>query len=725
MTQKGQKYISEIMSRFFNNRYSVELEGDIQNWIIDDTFPEEKEAAMHNVWENLSTEADISTYVSLRKIQEKLGMQNSRPVRKALFSLSRVAAILIPLFFIIGGYYLFLHKSVSMIELSASYGEITHTILSDGTEVWINSGSTIIYDENFKASERIASLSGEACFDVEKHRSKPFVVKTEHLNVRVLGTQLNIRAFNEEERSIVTLATGAVTIETKSGKSYEINPNQQLIYNNITSEVSIVNVDASNFMGWRSGSLLFDNATFEEIISDVERHYNISIIIDENLDLPDDIYTLRFVNHENIEQALAVLYKLIGGFGYDISDDGATIYIYKSETTPAQQEIPETITNTPPVIDAAPENYFVSIDSKEMSYKEIFELIESQTGYTIGFNQSKFNASRILTGVSYVDADFEEILTDILNETGFTYQIAGKHILIIEASGLQSISGYIFDSDNGWPITNALVNCGNNKNVRTDRNGYFLIEYLKPGDYPISISASGYNLWSQKVSLAEGGEGSILRVQMSETNPIVTTKVPDDTMIVTTPTYPSIVQSSDKTDRSYFVIKSNLLYLLGTYSPNLAFEFSLSNRFTLDMQFGYNPFSLSDGRQYKHMLLQPELRYWPTFAFNKHFFGLHTNYGTYDIAKVGSTYMKSRIYDGNFVGVGISYGYNFKLGRKWALEGTIGAGYIMFNYNTIPYDEYMEWDEPARDNIKEYRIKRRDSYFGITKLGISITYEIK
>jgi len=710
---KNRKYIFEIISKFFSNRYDSELEKDIQKWIVDDKFPEEKEAAMHDIWEKLVVEADKSTYISLNKVKGKLGIQQ-KPVRTTLFSFSRVAAILIPIFFVIGGYYLFLHKGTNIMEITASYGEISERVLPDGTEVWVNSGSSIKYDENFRASERIISLNGEACFDVEKQKSKPFVVKTEYLDIRVLGTQLNIRAYPEEGRSIVTLATGSVSIKTQTGESYEINPNQQLVYNNITSEILIEDVVASDFMGWRAGLLLFNGATFGEIISSIERHYNVSVIVNDSLDTPGDIYTIRFVNQENLDRALMILHELIGGFSYDISDDGTTIYIHEPGIEPAQQEIPETVTNTQPAIEAASENYLVSINSQEVSYKDIFEQIESQTGYTVGFNQSKFDAYRILTGTSYAETYFEEILADILNESGFSYKIEGKHILIVEESGLQTISGYISNFNSGRPISNALLTWGSNKGIRTDLDGHFIIEHLKPGNYTVNINAPGYHSGSRNVSLIERGEGALLRLNLSEVIPVITTKVVGDTIINTNPPSASITQTPGRMERPYFVIKSNLLYMFGAYTPNLAFEFSLNNRFTIDLQVGYNPFTLSEGRRYNHLLIQPELRYWPTLAFNKHFLGLHMVYVNYDIARIGSTYMKSRIYDGTLFGVGISYGYNYRINRKWALEGTIGLGYANMRYDTY------------RESITDTEIfKESYDYFGITKLGINITYRIK
>ena len=764
MMTKNRKYIFEIVSKYFGNRYDAELEKDIQNWIVGDKFSEEKEAAMHDIWEKLAVEVDKSTYTSLRKVKGKLGIQ-PKPIRTTLFSFSRVAAILIPIFFVIGGYYLFFNKSVNMTELSASRGEVIERVLSDGTEVWINSGSSIKYDKNFKASERIVSLSGEASFNVKKHKSKPFVIKTAYLDVRVLGTQLSIRAYPEEGRSVVTLVSGTVSIETMSGENYQITPNQQFVYNNATSETSIKNIVVRDFVEQRNQSLLFDDATFEEIISDIERHYDVTIIVDDNLDILNDIYTVKFMNNESIRQVLTSLHESIGGFDYDISDDG-TIYIYDTKSTPVpEEELPEGVTDTLAITDivsgtdTVSGNYLVSIDSQEISYRELFEQIELQTGYIIDFNHSKFDIYNKLTGVVYGETDFNDILTDILDEIGFTYEIEGDHILIIEESGLQTVSGYVVDLDKDLPIADVLITWGSNKrSVKTDRDGYFAIENLKPGSYSIAINAPGYRTEyrelfitgvNEEAALTEAGSYTIYSIingslypeykkvysanketSLAEHSYTVYTVVegslyPEDRKYIaevpgneplkihlgdtSATTNPS---TFDKADRPHFVIKSNLLYLSAIYTPNLAFEFSLSDKFTIEMLLGYNPFTLSENRRYKHLLIQSELRYWPAFAFNKHFAGLHLSYANYNIAGIGSTYMKSRTYDGTLFGVGISYGYNYRINRRWALEGTIGLGYANMRYDT--------YQQSGMGILKESY-----DYFGITKLGINIIYKIK
>ena len=721
MVKSRHKYISRIITQFFDSRYAAEVEKGIQSWIVSDRFVEEKEDAILNIWENLPTNVDSSTYEALRKMQQRLNMEEPKktvhfiPFRRHL---TRIAAILIPIIFMIGGYYIFFNKGTSVTELTAPYGQISERVLSDGTEVWVNSGSTITYDENFKASERIVSLSGEACFDVEKDLSKPFVINTEHLSIRVLGTQLNVKAFPQEDREVVTLASGSVQVSTADGAAHKISPNQQLIYNNKTSEILIENVIASDFLGWREGQLLLDDSSFDDILSAIERHHNVEIVIDGDFVMPDEIYTIRFVSQESIDQAIVVLHELIGAFDYEVKN--STIYI-RNKAVEEPETLPQELSVTPEPeqpVESKIRGTIVSIDSADISYKGIFDQIELQTGYSVAFNQSRFDAYRTLSNVLYTESDINDVLADILDGTGFMHKTEENHVLIIEESGLQEINGYVIDSQKREPVANATIATAK-KNVKTDGNGYFSIDHLKPGEYYVSVDASGYHSASRSVSLTEEN-GVSMKIHVIELVPHVTDNI-TTRAIVNNPVSYEFARPSGRMDRPHFTIKTDLLYLFGTYTPNLGVEFSLSNRFTVNIQAGYNPFALSNGRRLEHLLVQPEIRYWPTFAFSKHFIGLHMNYGSYDIANVGLKRMKSHAYEGAMIGAGITYGYNYRISKRWAIEGVVGFGYTLFDHNKTLYEIWNEDKELIESSI----IKENYNYLGITKLGISWIYTIK
>jgi hypothetical protein len=160
-------------------------------------------------------------------------------------------------------------------------------------------------------------------------------------------------------------------------------------------------------------------------------------------------------------------------------------------------------------------------------------------------------------------------------------------------------------------------------------------------------------------------------------------------------------------------IKSNMLYD-ATASINLGMEFRVSKRFTLEIPASYNPWSFGDNTKWKHILVQPELRWWACEPFNGHFFGLHGHYAFYNIGNVGTDWMKRYRFEGWLAGGGITYGYQFYLGYRWNLELAVGAGYTF-----LKYDRYE--CKTCGDLLKKESI----GFIGPTKAAVTLIYIIK
>ena len=168
----------------------------------------------------------------------------------------------------------------------------------------------------------------------------------------------------------------------------------------------------------------------------------------------------------------------------------------------------------------------------------------------------------------------------------------------------------------------------------------------------------------------------------------------------------------------YVALKTNLLYD-ATTTPNLALEIGLGKKTTLDLYAGYNPFVFSDGKKLKHWLAQPEFRYWLCERFNGSFFGVHLHGGEFSVAGLDLPFgawpeLKNYRYEGHFYGAGISYGYQWVLGKRWNLEATVGVGWARFDYDKY---QCVECGEHVKSGIKDY--------FGPTKLGVSLIYVIR
>lgn len=172
-----------------------------------------------------------------------------------------------------------------------------------------------------------------------------------------------------------------------------------------------------------------------------------------------------------------------------------------------------------------------------------------------------------------------------------------------------------------------------------------------------------------------------------------------------------------------FAVKTNLLYD-ATTTFNLGVEFRLSKRLSLDLPVNYNPWTFSNNKKIKHVLVQPELRYWIYEPFNGHFLGAHLLWSLYNVGGIslpsgveetmGYGDLKNNRYEGSLYGVGVSYGYHWMLSNRFSLEATIGLGYVYLDYDRF---ECVKCGEKLGHDTR--------SYFGPTKLGLSLIYLIK
>ncbi|WP_085536797.1 DUF3575 domain-containing protein [Massilibacteroides vaginae] len=165
-------------------------------------------------------------------------------------------------------------------------------------------------------------------------------------------------------------------------------------------------------------------------------------------------------------------------------------------------------------------------------------------------------------------------------------------------------------------------------------------------------------------------------------------------------------------------MKTNLIYD-ATTSLNLGAEIKVGGQYTLDISANYNPWTFSDNKKFKHVMIQPELRYWVCEPFNGHFWGVHAMYSHYNIGGiklplVSKQKLEDTRYQGNLLGLGISYGYQWYLAPRWNLEATIGIGYA-----------YLDYDAYDCRTCGEKLYEKNRHYVGPTKLGLSLIYIIK
>ena len=173
------------------------------------------------------------------------------------------------------------HDSIEMAndnknnELIIPKGGEYQVVLADGTKVWLNSASRLIYPQSFMGKERRVVLSGEAFFDVTHDAERPFVVETSRMNVKVLGTRFNVNDYDDNEEVSTTLVNGSVEIVSGGQQAFRLVPGEQAYGKENELEKREVNVRL--YTSWIDGKFLFNNTELEEIAKQISRWYDVEI----------------------------------------------------------------------------------------------------------------------------------------------------------------------------------------------------------------------------------------------------------------------------------------------------------------------------------------------------------------------------------------------------------------------------------------------------------------
>ncbi len=162
-----------------------------------------------------------------------------------------------------------------MYTLAIPRGKYFHLILEDKTEVWLNTDTKLRYPSKFTSDKREIELEGEAYFKVAKDKDRPFIVRSQYMTTKVLGTEFNFRSYNKTDVS-VTLVEGSVIVMAKDIPQTILEPGQNASLS-ANNDLVVAEVDMKKFTSWIEGYFYFDNVPLEEIMKDLGRWYNIDI----------------------------------------------------------------------------------------------------------------------------------------------------------------------------------------------------------------------------------------------------------------------------------------------------------------------------------------------------------------------------------------------------------------------------------------------------------------
>ena len=308
--------IKKILNLYINGSFSESTQGAFRKWLSGAWEKEETDQALSEVWDTMASSDVIdrrNSHRDLRDVHRRLGWRDRSVFIPKWIIASSVAAVLA--LFLAEYFYLTKpRREASVLErtcLVASESGKSFYHLPDGSRVWLNSGSTLTYDnKSFSEKKRTVSLTGEGFFDVAEDKKRPFVVMMgDEVGIKVLGTEFNARTPLVFDKYQVSLKSGKAQI---IGLSQEVVllPGQQCTMSKSLSQVTVKKTDISNYSSWISESVSFDNRSLGDILINLEHWFNGHVVVSEKIDLTKRLsFTLR---PEPIENTLDLLSKLTG-----------------------------------------------------------------------------------------------------------------------------------------------------------------------------------------------------------------------------------------------------------------------------------------------------------------------------------------------------------------------------------------------------------------------------
>ncbi|EDM34199.1 putative anti-sigma factor [Pedobacter sp. BAL39] len=328
-----QQRLSRLFSAYLEDQLDVEEERELMEFISRHSATDALEGQLGKIWDDFDRSAlpDAGTELRIKNVMMQIRPRRSRILQFLPYAAAACLAIAI------GFIYFFSNfnpghnpqNPVGSHTLTTQYGQRKSIFLTDGTVVTLSPGSSITYHDDYNLRNRTVSFRGEAFFEVAKNPEKPFIVQHEGLYTRVLGTSFNIRAFDQEEKIDVTVATGRVEVgalsnATGGNKALAVlKPGQQLVY---TKSAGLVKVNTlgtyEQVAAWKNDVLVLKGERFEEVALKLERWYNVRISFEH-----ESLKNCRFKgSFKSLSvTALLDLLKKTAGFTYSIQDNHITI----------------------------------------------------------------------------------------------------------------------------------------------------------------------------------------------------------------------------------------------------------------------------------------------------------------------------------------------------------------------------------------------------------------
>ena len=300
-----------LLIKKLEGKLSSEEKTELEEWLrIEENrsiFDQQKK--LWDSADDLRKMKSINKKKAYQKVESQLfGRFATRRFQK----LERIAAVLFIPLFLAAAWLLYNSYSQRDVESQLVYNTIeipsgtkSKLTLADGTSVWLNAGSSLKYPVNFNGTTRNVELSGEAFFEVEKNKEKPFIVSAGDLSIKVLGTKFDCCAYSGSNTIETVLLEGSVELSGPGSNKFLMVPGELAVFSKTDHTLRKSEVNLDKYIAWKSGKLLFRDDPMERVIERLGRWYGVQFQVDDN-ELLKYTYSATF-SAESLDQVLKML----------------------------------------------------------------------------------------------------------------------------------------------------------------------------------------------------------------------------------------------------------------------------------------------------------------------------------------------------------------------------------------------------------------------------------
>lgn len=280
---ENQTDINVLLIRLFSGDANPEEKKEIAVWLDQSAENKKLYSDLQEIWLSSGIQTNADDYhleEAIQKFRDQIRKTETAPVRKINFNhILKYAAIILLTLALPFSYYMGTRSNPtdgSVTTISCAYGDRSSIVLPDNSHVWLNSGSKLTFNSNFRDGRKV-SLEGEAFFEVSKDKRHPFQVKTVDVKIEVLGTRFNLKAYPDEKSVSTTLVEGSVKISSEYQNEL-MKPDQKMTFDKESKQMTVQELtDTSLETDWKDGRFVFRNETLDELKPKLERWFDVDI----------------------------------------------------------------------------------------------------------------------------------------------------------------------------------------------------------------------------------------------------------------------------------------------------------------------------------------------------------------------------------------------------------------------------------------------------------------